>query len=1451
MENSLVERLSDFDELADLFGDEEVDQTISDAGSVTIEHMNKPQEAVFSAVAKEMVASGWSIYPQEMTERRQPGRVNRKMIRPAEEHKLTTQLPKKEALELWMAQCGHLNVAVVFGPASGNTFVIDIDVVELTLSFQIRELASRILGDTPLQRVGSFPKIALVYRHAEGEVIESRSPKFAPFITDENPSNTDQGVEIISTGKTMTFYGKHWKTGNYFQWLHGTPQTLGPDKAPVVTAKQVADFMDAVDSLRQYKRASFRDDTITTWEFDPDAKVNVPSVRSAGGAMDWIEDDEGKVVDGREAYLTRLAYRIVTANPSVALDATMKAINPAGLGTLAKHIIDQFQATAVVDGKWNRQLTFTARDKVRRVAEKLARGEVQAFVPKKNADGTFQQQLQAMYLPAQPRKLGTDNLAFLPPFVDPTAEGFDPTKGNIRRPLRMSIVPLTDEQIEANFKEREIEENRTRIAKAVSEGLLKSFSYFWDEVYDQNRCTTRIHILKAPTGAGKTSRGISFIAEDPRTKENYMGRDDTGTLVDMGRAPILVLMPTYANIDELRHRAKILNLDPTLSDHELRAEAKNMNLIHEDDLPEKLAELRRDAKKAGVETMIYQGKIRAGCKMKDMVEMAMAAGLGTSGFCEAEIVTPDIDAETGEPIKKIEYCPFYSDFDQVGDNSETPKKMCPAIKQKYDIANAHVVFMPHAFLALNIPEELKNVRAVVADERIHHLFLHTAVFPLETFNYVRKTPKILKSEKEAGVQAEDFVSGRQEAIGVVQHAIQQRKCPVEALLEIKEKAEGTDVYKTVGWVDGALRSCGASLKKESDITPLITAERLAEICNQPTGKYVREEYHFWKIIQERMSDRLIDMNNTGLKMPNYQPKAIGDREMRIQYVTDVVEEKDGTKIIEQVRISWRTEPNWLNRPLLLLDASAAPKMIEKIWCGKEVVVHDIPAPINTRTVAIVDRTYSNASVVAKPSSTAREKLQSAQLMNNLRRVLSLTSAMYGWGRVVAGGSILVRKVINKEWSGPSNIDWCHFGAMRGLDFAKYHNAAVSVGRMELPTRVVDGLVAALTYDDPIPEIPFDKYGTGKNDDGGDLLVPSRDQIVKMRSGHDIVLQVPKYDGEWARMIQRQYREEELLQFLGRLRPVYREGEPPIWFSLSSVIPEEVVVDDMMTLQDLLRRGKAEPAIFESMRRGNGVIEPELTVNVAPDHFGNVDTVRKHMKMEGLNSATGEIDPRLAWGIVALKFQDQSNTERYAFVRGDLPDAEAALRNEMRNVLNMRIKNVRKISQSRGQTMAKGRLPDKIELELGTLEERRLNETRRSDEVALTVLATQKPEHLAHLLIPRVERPLPVLLGTGVKRSDKEDSGEYKINFSEMATKLTTDTFWKEMGYGAKVDEIGLMDSEKGLIDSIIGGADDVASDENDYNRWDRYLAMGNADAADVVNILDTLFEDEEDEDAPW
>lgn len=1447
----MLDLAAEIDEIASLFGDIEVKVPAAGEGGAVLEHMYKAHEAIFGAVANDMVAKGWSVFPQEMDNTRRPGSIvlpgyNRpQMIRWADEHKLSTQLPTRKSLDQWIGQCGHLNVAVVLGRASGSTFIVDIDVVEETLSRQIQELAVQFFGETPLRRVGNWPKMALVYRHAEDDDVDSRSPKFIQQTNPENPEGTDQGLEIISNGKAFTFYGKHYRTGRYFNWLKGTPQTVGPEEVPVVSSKQVNDFMDAVDSIRQFNKVTSHDGTATTWEWDPDAQIHIPKVRSAGGAMDWTEDEEGKISDGREAYLTKLAFRIVTANPSIVVKPTAnggKELNDVGINTLSKTVIEQFEATAVSSSRWRgKTLENTARDKVRRVALKLVSGDIQPHVPRRSDDGVYIQTQATTYMLQQPRKPGVDNLSFLPAFVDPTIEGFDPNKPNQRRPVRIEVVDATPEEIETRRKEREIEENRKRIAGEVSAGLGKAFDIFWNEVYDKDRRDTRVHILKAPTGAGKTSRSIAGIAEDPRTKEDYIGRDENGDLKNMGRAPILVLMPTYANIEELRHRARILNLDGELSDHELRQQAQNMGLIHEDDLPAKLAELRRDAKNAGIETLIYQGKIRAGCKLKEKVEMAMAAGLGSAGFCKGEVETAEIDAKTGYPMKEEVYCDYYFDYNRDGSMQK-----CPAIQQIEDIAKAHVVFMPHAFLALSIPEELKNVRAVVADERIHHLFLHTTTFDIAVFNSIRKPPKLTKQEKESGKDPEEFVQDRQEAIAVAVEALKKGDCPVEALLN-EPRLDASMTPISLHWVEAARRSCGASVEKEGEITPRTTDEKLIEICEQPTGKFVREEYRFWKIIEERLTARRDELLNADLlrndpELVKRFKKTTGNREMRIQFVQDQLEDD---KVREQIRLSWREEPNWLDRPLLLLDASAAPDMIKKIWNGKEVVEHDIPAALNVRIVAVADRTYSNASVVAKPSASPREKLQSARLLNNIRKAITVTSSLYGWSRVVLGGSILVRRVINKEWAGPSNTDWCHFGAMRGLDFAKYHEAALSVGRMELPVRTIDGLVAALTYDDDEPEYPYDKYGTGKNDHGGPLMVPTGVQRVKLRSGHDVVMPVPMFPGKWGRMIQRQYREEELLQFLGRLRPVYREGEPPIWFNLSSVIPEEVIVDDIINMDDLLRRGRGEPAIFEAMRRSDGIVEPSLALAQMDDHFDSIEVAKRFMKAEGLNPETGEIAPRIGWGIIAVSFNKSDGTPGFAFVRADIDDPEAALRNAFKGVLNQKITKVRKISQSRGKTMARGRLPDTIENELGTLEIRRDNERGRADETALYALQTTKPEHVQHLLTQRTERPLPVMVMTGVKRSDDENAPDFRVSFPELAVSQTMDQFWKEKLAAGEESEV-----VNKQIDDIVFGKSVWAAEVGDSEQWNTYSEIGqNID--DSLSFVDNIMNELDKPDAPW
>jgi len=1397
-----------------------------------VEHMYKPRESVFGAVAADMVKAGWSVFPQEMDGNRRPGKVNGEMIKWSEEHHLATRQPSPETIALWSAQCASLNVAVVLGPASGNTFIIDIDVVEEELSAHIQELAERMLGHTPLRRVGRYPKMALVYRHAPEDEVPGRSPKFAPFDTPDNPDKVDQGLEIISAGQAMTFFGKHHKTGRYFTWLEGQPHILGPKTAPIVTSQQVNDFLDAVDSVRQFHKSASFDPTAVSWEWNETDQIHVPRVRSSGAATDWIEDENGRVVDGREAYMTRLAYRAVTANAGVATkpgaSRTELVVNREGCEKLTHIVMQQFIETAETSGRWKgNSLLREARSKVMRTAEKLAKGQIKAFTPRQNEKGEYVPPSVMRYIPPQPRKAGVDSLDFLPPAADPTAPGFDPNAGKVRKPLKCVIV----EPAEGAQEERAIEEDRTRVAGAVQEGLVKAFREFWDEVYSDDGQANRVHILKAPTGAGKTSRGIAFIAEDPRTKDDYVIRGPDGQIVHEGRCPILFLLPTYANIEELRSRAKMLNLDASLGDDALRAQASEMGLIQEDDLPAKLAELRRDARNAGLTTMVYQGKLKAGCLIADKLKIAMDAGIGTSGLCKAEVRTGEKD-ENGKWITETRFCEFYN--------------QCPAILQKEEIAKSHVVFMPHAFLSLNVPEELKYVRAVVADERIHHLFLHTTTLDLPVFLSPRKPPKLSKKEKEEGVDPSEFLPMRGEAVKVALAALVTGKCPAEELLRVPgHDAEGRPV--ALSWVEAALRTCGAAMQRDGNITPDISMEDLKAICQQPTGVQVREEHRFWTIVKERMEARRFEVVNEDLAKadPTLAVPATskGSRDMRIQLVEDP---RDSGEPHQMIRLSWRTEPNWVDRPLLLLDASAAPEMISKIWKGKDVVVHDIPAALNVRVVCIADRTYSNASVVASPSASGREKLESGRMLTAVRKAICTISAMYGWSRVVAGGSILVRRAVNTGWEGPHNVDWCHYGAMRGLDFAKHHAAAISVGRMELPVRTIDGLVAALTYDDDDPEQPYDLKGNGIGKDNQPLRIPVGTQRIRLRSGHDVEMPVPMFPGKWGRMIQKQYREEELLQFLGRLRPVYREGDAPIWFSLSSVIPEEVIVDDLIKIEDLLSTGTH---VWDALRRCQGILEPRLAAMVCDDMFASPSAAAAAMRMAGADPRTGEVNARLAWGLTCWKWESADGAKGHAFIRADIDDPEQALRNAFKSYMGTPLLKAERISQSKGQTMARGRKADKIEDELGTLPERREKEVELADETAMDILMSAQPEDLEHLrgLAQRGLAALPAHLPSGVHDERiQEGARDIPVQIDVAEARLAIAHLWRSKGYeeapaAAAVPASLDSDAELGVKAAVMH-----ANGEGDEPTYEKAAAHAKDTSGEAAIEFDEL-----DDTIPW
>lgn len=1271
-------------------------------------------ELIFGRVGPILAEKGWAVFPQERDERRRPGTVDRRTLRIRD---LQEAPPSVEDVKWWASQCGGLNCAAVMGPGSGNTFALDIDILEHGLADKVVALADEFFGYTPFRRTGTAPKIALIYRHDPEERIRNESRRFVKLVDGEVVASGDQ-IEILAKGKALTFYGYHHKTGRYFAWAGAQPLTHGPELAPLVSRSQLEDFLLAVQEVRAFYRSTSTTGDLSevVWEKD-ESGFELPVITADDGI---VENADGFVVDGRENFMFKLCYRIVEKNLKLAhLDETLTSKDQFKdvYSLLVSMAVQRFQDKAVMTGRWD---TTSA---VEKEAKSKIYGAIEFFRQNPHLLGGRRRQQVAEAAPL-------DSLNF------------------IKSEFKASIEYGDDRAKEE--KERALVPDRTEIAAEVQKNLVVALDDFFDQVYAEEAADASfIHVLKAPTGAGKTTRTIRYIAEDPRTKKF----DKAVEAGEEHPGPLLFLLPTYHNIEELRTRAEVLNLDGSMTDKELAAAAAERGLIQEDELESKLEDLRRDAMGAGLRTMLYRGKIAAGCKLEEKVKMLMKAGIGTAGLCKAKV--RDKSGETEE-----KYCVHYHE--------------CPAIQQRKQIAKSHVVFLPHAFLTLSIPEELKQVRAVIADERIFPLFVHTTTFMLSTLMRPRRKPKLSRKEKEEGLSPEDLLAERDEAGKIASDALMAKACPAQRLFAVSQGSRtGIDLVRS------AKRVCGNAISANAAINPDMTDEEVADLCSMPTGTEVREEYRFWTIVEERILLLQEDAQNVRMAEQigvDWVKKAKGDREMRLQLL---IEENEAGTVTENIRLSWRSDPNWQLAPLMLLDASASPPIIAKIFGGRDVKVHEVPSDLNVRTVAVIDKTYSNVSIIASPKAMGKVKLDAARLKAKLQDAISRISSLYGWGRVVVGGSVSVRRALNTAWVAPSNVDYCHFGAMRGLDFAKNHTAAISIGRMEVPIRTVDGIVAALTYDDEVPEQPLDINGDGRSLDskGGDLMLPLDIQVLPLREGGEAHIKVPYYPGVWARIVQAQYREEELRQFVGRLRPVYRSGEAPIWFAISKVIPDGIIVDRVINLSDLttFHNSKGSPFkvngavenLSEMARVTDGVIHAELAEAAVPFLFEDNAKCMADMAVVGLRHDNGLCDlaNRFTWGFTPVRIS-LDGAESFAFVRTEIGDPSDAVEKAFARFHHLALKVVAVGEPVRSRMVGSRRGTDWVDDEIGSMEDRLIEEN-----ALVTTVMNQAVQSLSAADFKADRKVVQGTLPVTVR------AGEGDNNYRELASAFSNERMW--------------------------------------------------------------------------
>lgn len=1191
------------------------------------EWLTVPGQSYFGVVASRMRELGWAVLPQKKDGRGIPQVVGKWK-------QYQTTAPSQELTDRWASAAADANVAILMGRVSGNTICLDIDITDFDLSLHVQEIAEQVLGLTPFRRTGRRPKMALFYR-MEAEVLTANRTYY--LLEADGKEKSEHAIEVQSHGKLMTAYGHHHEAGSMFKWQDKLPWHFGPEHAPLITEELLQAFLDRVEEVRGFHRNSGAG-SLATFDYVETDGIDVPRVRAAGDSA-WVEDNAGYVIDGREKFLYSLAMRTARSNPSACVDER-------GVARLKRAVFDEACRVIRQTGRWSAgHIKDQVSEKVGRFAAQVAAGDLKPIIRETTVLPTDE---LSRYISGSKKSIcqDDDTFAWLP---------------KSRSLLRVGFKPGPDGSETAWA----LKADRVALHGLVSATVRQGLNAFFGDVREGVK-NGAVHVIKAPTGAGKTAMSVERIIQDPDTKA------DDGLPLEDRRGPLMLLMPTYNNIDEVRDRFISMGMDADMSDAEVEAAAAERGLIAEEDVEAELKKLTVIAQAGGLRSMVYGGKVAAGCHFPDQMARLMEADIGSSGMCKSTVKN-----ELGQRVDS--FCQHYS--------------TCGAIRQRAEIANSHVVFLPRAFLTLTIPEELKKTRGVIADEAVWDMLAHTNCFPLSILAGIRPDPAQTKAEKEAGLNPHDMVEKR----GVV------ADLAIEALTSGKDVA--AHIRKMLPndgleFVNFAKRVCSAAIQSGQTVRPGMSAHDFNDLVSAPKSKFVKAEHRLWSIVLEDL-EATINNELTGRKTPS---------DARIQFIDHM---EDGP----QVRLSWRTVPNWFEAPLLLLDASADKLILDRVFLGREINIYECENDANLRMIAFPDRSLAVTKLLGRNGG---DDVKTAEGLLVIRRLVTAICAAHSNGRVAVCTTKPIRMIICAEWVPPANADFLHDGAVAGLDFAKDHVALISLGRTELPVTTIDGIVAALTFDMKEPELPIDYNGTGRDSEGKPILPHKMGRMTRMRDGRYAVTQHQAHRGEYARAVQKQAREEAIRQRIGRVRGVYRDA-PAAVYLVGEAMPDDVVLDDIRSYSDI----EAGFSLLDVARRADGILAPETIAKLAPDQF-TVDAAEKEI---------GKLSERFLRNYRWIRWQDED---------GGVHDARIPMHFNDYATEETFVKFARALKLPRGKVIGGSefveavapkapRPHDKVEDALGSIDQRRGSEEafrRRVTEYEMSIgeyrLASMSP-----------------------------------------------------------------------------------------------------------------------------
>lgn len=327
---------------------------------------------------------------------------------------------------------------------------------------------------------------------------------------------------------------------------------------------------------------------------------------------------------------------------------------------------------------------------------------------------------------------------------------------------------------------------------------------------------------------------------------------------------------------------------------------------------------------------------------------------------------------------------------------------------------------------------------------------------------------------------------------------------------------------------------------------------------------------------------------------------------------------DGTAIrISSPRLP---HPDWLNRPVLHLDATLNP-LVVKTWLPLFELVADIRVERGCATLhQIIDQAVSHGHVV--PGSGLNQSAETrASQEASAQRIMRVTEVKAAKARracklyssVFPKGTEDYVERTWKEWgTRPANLVLGHHNAVRGLNAFETSAVLVNLSRPEPRLADMEHQARILFNRHPRPSLGSGHY-------------PRRTVALRTNVNAKVTIDETYHPDQWVDALLRQHRDAEVAQAIHRGRPVRRDVSRPLTIENISGVPVDFPVDTTGTLAEWLNVSPADILLA----RGMWPLSWEHKQVVLSDLYSTDEAARRGFSRNRTASqARGSLDGRL-------------------------------------------------------------------------------------------------------------------------------------------------------------------------------------------------------------------------------